>query len=593
MPWGTVLDALEDAAARNASRRALSYIETVAPDIEGVSWTHAEFIAVVRQAARLFNTLAGGDTPRVAMLLPAIPEAYFTLWGAEAVGVACPINYLLNPEHIAELVNASGANLVVALGPNPQLDIWSKAADLREHCPGLRKVLAVRTGRDAPALPEGVVDFMAALSAESSQPLTAAEKSPLALAAMFHTGGTTGHPKLAQHVHRNQLHAAWGAACMYGATHEDVCLNPFPLFHVAGSFVYGLSTLMSGGEVVLPTLLGLRNKAVIDHYWRIVEHSRTTLLAAVPTVMASVLGVPFGQDQLRAVRCLLTGGSPLPTELADAFEQRTGLPVRNILGMTECGGVISIEPVASPRQPGSVGLPLPFTTVSVRDEHGREMPAGEEGIVWLCGPNVGPGYTEAERNAGTFEREGWLVTGDVGHLAADGTLFLTGRAKDLIIRSSHNIDPVVIEDALLKHPEVLMAAAVGAPDEYAGEVPVAYVALKPGSRLSSDALLDFARGYIPERPAWPKSIGVLDALPTTAIGKIFKPALRALAIEAVIAERLEAAGASSRVQAEAITEGRQMVVRFTGASEAGDAAHVKAVMSRFALKYRIEEGGAP
>ncbi|WP_179106973.1 AMP-binding protein [Variovorax sp. KK3] len=591
MPHGDVLAALEAAAAAHAERPALTFIESDDAGAPCASWSYARFIADVRRTARAFLQLADGAEPRVAFLLPAIPEAYLTLWGAEAVGVACPINYLLGEAHIAELIDAAGVNILVALGPHPALDVWSRAKDLCERCPTLRHVVALGGA-------EGALDFHALLRAQSPEPLAdAAPRRPDDLVALFHTGGTTGRPKLAQHTHRNQLHAAWGAACMYGARDDDVILNGFPLFHVAGSFVYGLSILLAGGHVVLPTLLGLRNTDFVKAYWRHVERHRVTLLAAVPTVMSTLLGVPRAQEDLSSVRCLLTGGSPLPPELADAFEKRLGIPVRNILGMTECGGVIAIEPAHAARVAGSAGLPLPFCTVKAVDDAGAPLPPGTDGVLHVQGPNVGPGYVDAEGNEGVFIEGGWLVTGDVGHLDDAGRVFVTGRAKDLIIRSSHNIDPLVIEAALLRHPDVLMAAAVGAPDEYAGEVPVAFVSLRSGATIDANTLSSFAQAHIPERPAYPKAVFVLDALPLTAIGKLFKPALRLRAIEWVIGQRLEQAGLAGRVEARAEIDGRTQLLRFSArhtdeADEGDEVAEVteavRQLMAPFALNYRLD-----
>lgn len=592
MPHQSVFAGLASAASRYPDRRALTYIESSDLAVPATSWTYSQFIDQVQRAAQLFTELAGDDAPRVAMLLPAIPQAYFTLWGAETAGLACPINYLLGEAHIAELINAAQINILVALGPNAELDIWSRVAYLQANCPSLKQVLAVGGAPDA-------ADFDAALAARSpgewaNRPLASAD-DPVAL---FHTGGTTGQPKLAQHTHRNQLHTAWGAACMYSATENDVVLNGFPLFHVAGSFVYGLSTLLSGGEVVLPTLLGLRNTGFIKAYWQFLERHRITLLAAVPTVMSSLLGVPHEGADVSSVRCLLTGGSPLPAELAVAFEQRTGIAVRNILGMTECAGVIAIEPTAGPRVPGSVGLALPFTTVQVAGEDGQPLPDGQDGILRLQGPNVGPGYTDAKNNAGVFLEGGWLVTGDIGHRDANGYLHVTGRSKDVIIRSSHNIDPVVIEDALLRHPAVLMAAAVGAPDEYAGELPVAFVSLRPDSQVEAGVLSEFAQRFIPERPAFPKSVQILDALPMTAIGKLFKPALRVMAAQTVLQDRLTRAGLAASVRVEVSLEGKDQLVRFIAASHEADEAvesgeeslpsRLQDMMKGFGMKYRID-----
>ncbi|MDB5777794.1 MAG: AMP-binding enzyme family protein [Polaromonas sp.] len=582
MPHQSVFDGLASAARLHPDRRALTFIASSDTSVPSQSWTYSQFIDQVRRAAQLFTELAGGEPPRVAMLLPAIPQAYFTLWGAETAGVVCPINYLLGAEHIAELVRAARINILVALGPHPELDIWSCVPHLRAHCPGLKAVLAVGGAPDAP-------DFDALLADRPARewlqrPGTSADD----LVALFHTGGTTGHPKLARHTHKNQLHAAWGAACMYSATERDVVLNGFPLFHVAGSFVYGLSTLLSGGELVLPTLLGLRNTGFMKAYWKFLERHRVTLLAGVPTVMSTLLGVPRAGEDLSRVRCLLTGGSPLPTELADAFEQRLGIAVRNILGMTECAGVIAIEPTGAPRVPGSVGLALPFTAVQVADEAGQALPDGADGILRLRGPNVSPGYTDAKNDAGVFTGDGWLVSGDIGHRDANGYLHVTGRSKDVIIRSSHNIDPAVIEEALLRHPAVLMAAAVGAPDDYAGELPVAFVSLRPGSRIDAAALSEFAQRYIPERPAYPKTIHILEALPMTAIGKLFKPAMRTLAAQAVLQERLARHALNDDVTVEVTLEGKEQVARFTASGGSDVASRLRDMMQGFPLKYRIE-----
>ena len=581
MEHGSVHEALSDAAARYAQRRALTFIVDADPAAPPRMWTYAQLIADIRRTAALFAQLAGDEPPRIAMLLPAIPEAYLTLWGGETAGVVCPINYLLDAAHIAELVRAADCNILVALGPNPDLDIWSRVPALQQACPRLRHVLAVG---GAPGHP----DFSQAVAA---MPADAPDTTPAPnrLAALFHTGGTTGAPKLAQHTHGNQLHAAWGAAQMYAMREQDVILNGFPLFHVAGAFVYGLSALLSGAEIVLPTRLGLRNPAFARQYWTFVGLHGVTLLAAVPTVIATLLGLDASPQALRSVRMLLTGGSPLPTELAAAFERKFQLPVRNILGMTECAGVISIEPFFAPRVPGSCGLPLPFTEVKAVLPDGRPCAAGESGILRVRGPNVGPGYTDARRNAGTFTDDGWLITGDIGHVDAEGRVFVTGRAKDVIIRGGHNIDPQLIEEALLQHPDVLMAAAVGEPDEYAGELPVAFVSLRPGATITAQELSAFANERVPERPAWPKRIDVLPAIPMTAIGKVFKPRLRMLACERVLNERLERAGLAGAVRVSLEDGAGGLAARFQPLpGAAADRERIADLMRAFAIDWRYE-----
>lgn len=583
MPHRRVLEAIEAVVRRHPERTALTGIDV--PDLEAAArrWSYAEFVCNVRRAANLFHALSDGHQARVALLLPPLPEAHFALWGAETAGIACPINFQLNHEHIAELVRAFNANILVALGPAPDLDIDVKVQQLLPECPSLRHVLRVKAAPDvAPDVDQR--DFASEMASLDGQRL-AFDIPADDTAALFHTGGTTGAPKLARHTHANQLHAAWGAACMYGTRPTDVILNGFPIFHVAGSFVFGLSTLLAGGEVVLPTRTGLRNAALMARFGEFVERYGVTLLAAVPTVIASLLALKLDRQKLRSVRALLTGGSPLPDELAAAFEAQQGIPVRNILGMTESAGVISIEPLAGERTPGSCGLPLPYSEVQAVGADDRPLPAGQSGILQIRGPNVSPGYTDARRDAGTFEN-GWLVSGDLGHVDADGRVFVTGRAKDVIIRGAHNIDPGLIESVLLRHPSVMVAAAVGEPDAYAGELPVAFVSLKPGEHVSPEELLAFAAPLIAERPAVPKRIQIVPTVPMTAVGKIYKPRLRAEATRHAMVRLLEQRGLANRADVDVEETAGGLNVCFSSPDEELDGT-IRELMKPFALKYAI------
>jgi fatty-acyl-CoA synthase len=276
--------------------------------------------------------------------------------------------------------------------------------------------------------------------------------------------------------------------------------------------------------------------------------------------------------------------------LASAFESGFDIPVRNILGMTECAGVVSIEPFLAPRTLGSCGVPLPFTEVKAVRVDGCDCLAGESGILRLRGPNVGPGYTDANRDAGTFTDDGWLITGDIGHVDANRRVFVTGRAKDVIIRSSHNIDPQVIEEVLLQHPEVMMAAAVGEPDEYAGELPVAFVSLREGAQVDPAALSAFANERIPERPAYPRRIEILPSIPVTAVGKVYKPRLRALACEHVLKDRLARAGLQEIADV-VVDEGSSGIAarfRFSNPTNGVPVQRIADLMAPFAIAYTID-----
>lgn len=544
LPVATPLGLIEASARQRPDHCALHYLADIGDPGHDVRISYASFAGKIRQAANLFRRLGVGPDDSVGILMPHVPSGQIALWGAEVAGRACPINPMLRPDHIVALLTAARAKVAVILGENKDLEIWNAVV------PALRQAGCLTHILHADA------DATTANSDGSFEELIAGENADRldfdvsdaadGIAAYFHTGGTTGAPKLALHTNCNQAFVARSAALMYDLRPDDVVVNGFPLFHVAGAFVYGLSILSAGGTLVVPTRLGMRNRDFVGAIWRQVEKHRITAIGGVPTVISALNSVAVDAD-ISSLRVMLTGGSPLPTELADAFERGTGKPVRNILGMTECAGVVTIEPFLTPRTAGSTGLRLPFTEVKVFRSQGGAIDfdspcgVGESGIIALRGPHVGPGYSDTARNPGTFER-GWLISGDLGHLDAEARLFVTGRAKDVIIRGAHNIDPSVIEDALLAHPDVVIAAAVGQPDCYAGELPVAYVMLKAGASVDGEGLRRYLGPIIGEPAALPKHVSVLPDLPLTPIGKIYKPALRVLATRRAVEEALASAG---------------------------------------------------
>lgn len=508
--------------------------------------TYAQLIEQVRQAANVFHRLGVGREDTVALLMPNVPVAQVALWAAETAGRACPINPMLTETHLVELIQAAGAKVAVILGRNEELGYWQTIV------PALRQMLPDLVILDADA------DFETEGSDGRLEDLMSQERGDQLdfewreearrIAAMFHTGGTTGTPKLAQHTQQNQAFVAYAAAAMYDMREHDLLVNGFPLFHVAGTFVYGLSVLAVGGALLIPTRMGMRNQAFVNSIWQQVERYGITAIGGVPTVISALNSVPLGDADIAILRVMLTGGSPLPPELADVFERNFGTPVRNILGMTECAGVVSIEPFHGPRTPSSTGLALPFTEVTAFRLHDGEAdlqaPCAplETGVIALRGPNVSPGYSDPARNAGTFEGDGWLISGDLGYVDEDGRIFVTGRAKDVIIRGAHNIDPSMIEDALTAHPAVALAAAVGLPDNYAGELPMAFVTLQEGAAVNAEEILDFVRPLIAEPAALPKMIEILRDMPLTPIGKIYKPALRVQANRYAFQTAITAAG---------------------------------------------------
>jgi fatty-acyl-CoA synthase len=250
-----------------------------------------------------------------------------------------------------------------------------------------------------------------------------------------------------------------------------------------------------------------------------------------------------GDADISSLKYAICGAAPLSVELFNRFERRTKMKIVEGYGLTEGTTASSINPLFGERKVGSIGIRLPYQQMRiVTDDPGgglREAAEDEIGRIAIKGPNVFDGYLDPAHNTGIWIDDGWLDTGDLGRRDADGYFWLTGRKKELIIRGGHNIDPALIEEPLYRMNGVQMAAAVGRPEPHAGEVPVVYVQLQEGAALSGDQILDHLRDQIGERAAVPREVIVLEQLPLTAVGKLFKPALRWDAVRRALQAELE------------------------------------------------------
>lgn len=587
----SVYDVFAKSASRHPDRTALTMLMSGADDETPRIVTYRQMLEGITRAANFFASL-GGPGSGVAYILPSLVETHFTLWGAEAQGYAVPINFLLQPQNIADLVRAADAKILVALGPHPQLDIWQKAVEVSRLLPDVKLVQVSLS--DAP-LPEGVFGFAPGLKAQDGNVLTFGKaRSGDDVAAYFHTGGTTGSPKLVTHTHCMQIAAAFGGAVLQDLSETDAITNGLPLFHVAATISCGLSFFIAGANVIVLSPAGMRNPVIIKNFWKIVERYRATVIGGVPTALAALLNVPVDAD-ISSARYSISGASLLPRAVAVQYQKMTGTAIHEILGMTETGGLVSIDPASADPVLGSVGIRLPYTKVVVRKlaadgSLGEACAPHEVGVMTVSGPNVTPGYKDQSQNSGAL-RDGYLDSGDLAYTDEEGRLFIAGRSKDLIIRSGHNIDPVLIEDALQSHPAVALAAAVGQPDKYAGELPVCYVALKPGAQATPDELKAFAEPLIAERPAWPKQIIVIDAIPVTSVGKIFKPQLRTDAVQRLVAQVVaEAAGTADAVIDVAAGGKRGIDVKVVlPRATAGQQAAVEKALEGYLFDYKVAQ----
>jgi fatty-acyl-CoA synthase len=522
-------DAIKLGAARNPDAPAIQFLANADPADAPVVISHRDFVARVTQAANMFHALGVGGSDVVSFLLPLLPEAFITLFGAEAAGIANPVNPLLEPHQIAEILEAAQTKIIVALGPLPGTDIWEKVEQVRGKLKHLKAIVQVHGSGDPTKKIYSFSDF---IKEQPSDRLVSNRRiSGEDTAAYFHTGGTTGTPKLVCHTHANQVYQAWACNLLLKSKPGTNLLFGMPLFHVGGSLTQALSNLAAGNCLVVLSPAGWRNPAAVKNIWGLVERFKPEMLASVPTVLAATLTIPPGSADLSSLRYAAGGGSAIPVAVGKAIEEKFKIPVVEVYGMTETSSVHTMAYPDRPIRLGSVGLPVPYSRVRITnldadDRVERDCEPDEIGVVLMAGPGVFRGYLNEAHNKSTFVDGEWVNSGDLGRLDEDGYLWITGRAKDLVIRGGHNIDPGPIEDIMFQHPAVGFAAVVGQPDPYAGELPVGYVQLKPGAIVQPGELEAWVRERTPERAAVPVQIIPIDPMPLTGVGKVFKPQLR-------------------------------------------------------------------
>ena len=601
---------LLDAAGAWPDGIATQWIPDPADHTRCLDWTYAELAGTATRIANALTVLGVRRQDAVTLSSVNTSMLYAATLAAQAVGIAAPVNPALSSERIAELVRRTGSRILVAAGPELDPQLWQRLLEVARQA-GMTAVLALRadgahgdppalglTG-DAPAAgtpdtPNGRGPFVAYLddviAGQPADHLAGADPPKAGdLAAFVHTGGTTGAPKVAAHTHANQLACGRGIATCSGLAPGEAMLAGLPLFHVNAMIVTGIAPMFGGARVVWPGPAGYRDKTLYARFWTIVEHYQIAAMSAVPTVYGTLAQVPVDAD-ISTLRLPIVGASPLPASVREAFAAHTGRRLLEGYGLTEAT-CASTWTRPDEEQPGSVGRALPGQQVkAVRigdDGEWTDCAPGQTGVLAIGGPAVFAGYVTDPRLGGPrvsqdgAVRNGWLNTGDLGSVDADGFVYLAGRAKDLIIRGGHNIDPQVIEDALLAHPAVTAAAAVGRPDRHSGEVPVAYVVPAGPGPFDEAELLAWASTAIGEPAARPKRIYPVDAIPVTAVGKHFKPALAADAAARVVTEALAAAGLPDARTSAAHEDGR-LIVTVTGA----DPGRVRDAVAGFALTIR-------
>ncbi|WP_164658108.1 acyl-CoA synthetase [Tropicibacter sp. Alg240-R139] len=564
----TLHQLLSRTAGKFPSRPAMSYQLLSGPTDKAETLSWQQLLEKTNQAANLFRSLDVGENDVVAYILPNCNETLLTFLGGAVAGIVNPINPLLEPEQIASILRETGAKVVVTLKPFPKTDVAQKVAEAVRHAPGVNTVLEVDLNRYLTPPKSWIVplirpklenkeqiahaDYKSFNKELNKQPKTLAfaDSTEDRVACYFHTGGTTGMPKVAQHKYSGLIYNSWlTSELLY--TEEDVIMCPLPLFHVFACHVIVMAAVASGAHVVFPTPQGYRGDGVFDNFWKLIERWKVTFIITVPTAISAKMQRPVDAD-ISTVKTAFSGSAPLPVELYRRFEEATDIKIIEGYGLTEATCLVSCNPIDGEKKIGSIGITFPYTDVKILNntpDGPVEAGVDEIGEICISNPGIYAGntYTEAEKNADLYHFDKYLRTGDLGRVDGDGYLWITGRAKDLIIRGGHNIDPAEIEEALLGHEAVAFSGAIGQPDAHSGEVPCAFVELVEGASVTPEELLEYCKVHVHERAAQPKHMTILDELPKTAVGKVFKPDLRKNAITRVYNGELEEAGVAARV----------------------------------------------
>jgi fatty-acyl-CoA synthase len=600
-PYGDLLPAwsiaplLERAAALTPSKPAIIVADAADPTRVGRSISYRELAEAVAATARRLRAVSGPGRPVISILTPLVPEAFFALWAGATAGIANPINPFLRIDHVAEIMNAAGTTVLLCGTRSHGAGAWEHVAELGTRVPTLRTVwfLDEAGGGDS---------FARQLQqADGTHPATESCHDAERTATLLHTGGTTAAPKLVRLTERGQLLNAWCCGAFNGCRAEGVMALGMPYFHVGGAICLSLAAMLFGQTMVIVSPAGYRDPRVISRFWELVEAHGITQTGSTPTTPAALLAAG-GSGSAPAGCRYWAGGAALPVQVAREFADRFGVPLCEGWGMTEMQGGMIINPTASEPCLGSIGIPFPYhdaRCVQMGSASAENLaPAGQVGVLSVSGPCVTPGYYDDRRTSQLFfesagDAKRWLNTGDLCTIDEGGHVWLRGRSKDLIIRGGHNIDPLVIEDALLTHPAVMLAAAVGEPHRDKGEVPVAYVQLRPGISVEESELLAHSQSSLSERAAVPREVRILKAMPLTAVGKIFKPALRVDAIQRCVAQVQASVPGASDLSFQVRETGGAIDVVLNGAGKVPEQVErLRAELEHYTFHVRVDSSAA-
>jgi long-chain acyl-CoA synthetase len=483
--------------------------------------TYAGLDAKASQVAGALAARGIGPGDRVALScpnLPWFPAVYYGILKAGATVV--PLNILLTEREIAYHLEDSAARAYFCFEGTAELPVGQAGRAAFEATEGCEHFVLLTAGPDASA-PSPDTETLAEFTRRQPAAFATAATSETDTAVILYTSGTTGQPKGAELTHSNMTHNALLASRLFGLHPHDVHLLTLPLFHSFGQTVQMNAGFATGATIVLLPRFDAATAL------ELMQAEQVTFFAGVPTMYHALLhceetgrfDIAKIADRMRAA---VSGGAALPAELLRRFEERFAVPILEGYGLSETSPVATFNRTDRPRRPGSIGLPVWGVEVRIIRDDGRAADPDEPGEIVIRGHNVMKGYfRRPQATAAAIDRDGWFRTGDIGTRDADGYFYVVDRKKDMIIRGGFNVYPRELEEVLLTHPAVSLAAVAGVPHPGHGEEVKAFVVRAPGAELTAAGLIAWCKQNMAAYK-YPRIVEFRDSLPMTASGKILK-----------------------------------------------------------------------
>ncbi len=530
---------LEDSARKYADQPAIKLVlRYLGPVTLGANLTYRQLLDQVNRFAAALHALGVRKGDRVALMLPNLPQMVIAFYGALKLGaIVVNTNPTYTSREIEQQFADAGAETVVLLS-----SLYGKLqavqartaikrviiADVPDYVPMPWKALVKSSVRKQGQMVdvaegEGIYSFRKLLDAHPEAPPQVDIASD-EVALFQYTGGTTGVPKAAMLTHYNAVANTiqirqWLHVVEDG---KDRVLGAIPFFHV-----YGMTVAMSLAVYAGAQLLIVPNPRHIDSVIEVIDRERASIFPGVPTMYIGVIHHPKVKDyDLKSVKACISGAAPLPMDVQLQFGEITGGRLVEGYGLTEAAPVTHCNPITGERRAGSIGLPLPDVEAKIVDyETFADKPVGQEGELWVRGPQVMKGYWQRDdETAKTVTADGWLRTGDIARMDADGYFYIVDRLKDIIIASGFNIVPREVEEVLFEHPKVQEAVVAGVPDARRGETVKAYIVLKPGETATVDEIVAFCKERLAPYKV-PRQVEFRSELPKTMVGKFLRRVL--------------------------------------------------------------------